>query len=82
MRKLPFDNGSNPMVAADKFIVRENLNKAYVEQISTFVRNNSIPQVTSDNAERKSGVPGSAAPVKGGVVSSQQEGMKTLLYFD
>lgn len=55
MRKLPFDNGSNAQIAADKFIIRENLNKAYVEQISTFVKNNSIPQVTSDNAEKKAG---------------------------
>ena len=31
------------------------MNKAYVEQISTFVKNNSIPQVTSDNAEKKAG---------------------------
>lgn len=31
MRKLPFDNGSNPLVAADKFILREGLHKAYCE---------------------------------------------------
>jgi len=23
MRKLPFDNGTNPLVAADKFVIRE-----------------------------------------------------------
>jgi phospholipase A-2-activating protein len=31
MRKLPFDNGQNPLVSADKFILREGLNKAYCE---------------------------------------------------
>ena len=31
MRKLPFDNGSNPLVSADKFILREGLSKAYSE---------------------------------------------------
>lgn len=31
MRKLPFDNGSNPLEAADKFIIRESLHKSYVE---------------------------------------------------
>jgi phospholipase A-2-activating protein len=30
-RKLPFDNGDNPLVAADKFLIREGLNKAYIE---------------------------------------------------
>lgn len=42
MRKLPYDNGSNPLEAADKFIVREGLNRAYVEQIVSFVKSNSI----------------------------------------
>jgi hypothetical protein len=31
MRKLPFDNGSNPMEAADKFLARENLGRSYSE---------------------------------------------------
>lgn len=53
MRKLPFDNGSNPLEAADKFILREGLHKAYVEQISNFIKNQSIPYVTSDNAAKK-----------------------------
>lgn len=50
MRKLPFDNGSNPLVAADKFILREGLHKAYCEQISKFIKDNSNSFVTSDNA--------------------------------
>lgn len=31
MRKLPFDNGGNPLESADKFIIRENLGRANVE---------------------------------------------------
>lgn len=38
LRKLPFDNGSNPLVAADKFVIREGLHKAYCEQISQFIK--------------------------------------------
>ena len=30
-RKLPFDNGQNPSEAADKFIIREGLNKGFNE---------------------------------------------------
>lgn len=41
LRKLPFDNGSNPLVAADKFVIREGLHKAYCEQISQFIKQNS-----------------------------------------
>ena len=50
MRKLPYDNGGNPLEAADKFIMREGLHRAYVEQISTFIRNNAIPYQTSNYA--------------------------------
>ena len=38
IRKLPYDNGSNPLEAADKFILREGLHKAYCEQISAFIK--------------------------------------------
>lgn len=31
IRKLPYDNGGNPLEAADKFIVREGLSRSYVE---------------------------------------------------
>jgi len=33
MRKLPFNNGDNTLVASDKFMMREGLPKGYVEQI-------------------------------------------------
>lgn len=33
MRKLPFNNGSNYLEAADKFIARENLSRVNIEQI-------------------------------------------------
>ena len=55
MRKLPFDNGTNPMIASDKFLARENLSKSYSEQITNFIKNNSIPYATSDNASKKTG---------------------------
>ena len=55
LRKLPFDNGSNPLVAADKFVIREGLHKAYCEQISAFIKQNSSSFVTSDLAEKKAG---------------------------
>ena len=61
MRKLPFDNGSNPLESADKFILREGLHKSYVEQISSFIKNQSIPYVTSDNASKKGLAAGSQA---------------------
>jgi phospholipase A-2-activating protein len=67
MRKLPYDNGGNAQEAADKFIVRESLHKGYVEQISTFVRNNSIPYKTSDLAAiRKGGASAVGAAAFGG----------------
>jgi hypothetical protein len=53
LRKLPYDEGTNALVAADKFVIREHLNKAYVEQINTFIRNNSNPMTTRDPSERK-----------------------------
>lgn len=53
MRKLPFDNGQNPLEAADKFIIREGLNRAYIEQIANHIRNHSLPMATSDFAEQR-----------------------------
>lgn len=37
MRKLPYNNGGNPMLAAEKFCVREGLSRANVEQIRNFI---------------------------------------------
>lgn len=84
MRKLPFDNGSNPLVAADKFILREGLHKAYCEQISKFIKDNSNSFVTSDNEEKRTGAKktGAAAASGSKVVEAKIEGMKTLLFFD
>lgn len=50
LRLLPYDNGSNPLVAADKFILREGLHKAYCEQITQFIKTNSSSFATSTNA--------------------------------
>lgn len=33
MRKLPFNNGSNMLEAADKFLARENISRNNIEQI-------------------------------------------------
>ena len=41
-KKIPFNNGDNPLVAAEKYIARENLPKPlYLQQIQTFLRNNT-----------------------------------------
>ncbi|TNV85584.1 hypothetical protein FGO68_gene1924 [Halteria grandinella] len=53
LRKLPFDNGSNILVAADKFVLREGLHKAFCEQISAFIKQNSSLVATSNNAQNK-----------------------------
>jgi PFU (PLAA family ubiquitin binding) len=37
-RKLPFNEGENVLEAAEKFLAREGLGRAYVEQICTFIR--------------------------------------------
>ena len=84
MRKLPFDNGSNPLVAADKFIIREGLHKSMCEQISKFLKDNSSPYATSDNAEKKQGL--AAKKQMGGGTGTievpKPQGMKTHLFFD
>lgn len=40
-KKLPFNEGGNVLEAADKFLAREGLGRAYVEQISNFIKNNT-----------------------------------------
>lgn len=40
-KKLPFNEGDNVLEAADKFLAREGLGRAYVEQISNFIKNNT-----------------------------------------
>jgi phospholipase A-2-activating protein len=83
MRRLPFDNGANPLEAADKFILREGLHKAYCEQISQFIKTNSVPYATSQNAQGKLGVQQKA---KEEIVQKAQASgvlpMKKYLFFD
>jgi PFU (PLAA family ubiquitin binding) len=40
-RKLPFNEGENVLEAAEKFLAREGLGRAYVEQICIFIKNNT-----------------------------------------
>lgn len=40
-KKIPYNNGDNPLESAEKFIAREGLSRGYLEQITTFIRQNS-----------------------------------------
>lgn len=40
-RKLPYNEGDNPLEVAEKFLVKEGLQKGYLEQICTFIRKNT-----------------------------------------
>ena len=40
-RRLPFNDGDNPLVAAEKFLVREGMNMGYKEQIIKFIQTNA-----------------------------------------
>jgi len=40
-RLLPFNDGDNELIVAEKFIGREGINHSFVEQISEFLRKNS-----------------------------------------
>mgnify|MGYP002622575587 CR=1 FL=1 len=40
-KRLPFNNGDNPLEVAEKFIAREGLHKGYIEQITNFIRQNT-----------------------------------------
>jgi hypothetical protein len=42
--KLPFNHGDNTLVAAERFIARENLHKLYVDDVTKFLRQNTKPQ--------------------------------------
>ena len=48
MRKLPYNNGGNPMLSAEKFCVREGLSRANVEQIRNFINQHSQPFATRE----------------------------------
>jgi len=47
-RKLPCNNGANYTDTSDKFCARENLGRAYTEQIVQFLRANTLPYATRD----------------------------------
>ena len=40
-KTIPFNDGGNPMEAAEKYCMREGLGKAYLEQIRKFLMTNS-----------------------------------------
>jgi len=39
--KLPFNDGGNPLEAADKYCAREGLSRYYVQQICSFIKQNT-----------------------------------------
>lgn len=51
--KLPFNQGDNCLVAAEKFICRENLHKLYVDDVTKFLRQNTQQQSSFKQAEKK-----------------------------
>jgi phospholipase A-2-activating protein len=62
MRKLPFNNGGNHLESAEKFCMREGINRSQVEQIVQFLRQHALSYKTRDfdkqelkNANVKSG---------------------------
>ena len=40
-KKLPYNSEENPLQVAEKFLAREGLQKGYIEQITTFIRQNT-----------------------------------------
>jgi phospholipase A-2-activating protein len=40
-RRLPFNDGENPLVCAEKFLVREGMNAEYKQQIVQFIMKNA-----------------------------------------
>lgn len=66
MRKLPCNNGANYLETADKFCVRENLSRTYVEEIINFLRANTLSYPTRDiPAASSSSVEQIAASISG-----------------
>lgn len=39
--KLPYNEGENPLIVAEKFLTREGMNMGYKEQITEFIRKNT-----------------------------------------
>lgn len=48
MRKLPYNNGTNALEAAEKFCARESLSRVNVEQIVNFLKQNASSFPTRD----------------------------------
>jgi len=48
MRKIPYNNGTNALEAAEKFCARENLSRVNVEQIVNFLKQNASSFPTRD----------------------------------
>ena len=48
MRKIPFNNGGNLLEASDKFCARERYNRSHIDEISKFLKTNSLPYKTRD----------------------------------
>jgi hypothetical protein len=51
--KLPFNKGDNCLLAAEKFVNRENLHRAYVDDVTKFLRANTQQQSSFKPAEKK-----------------------------
>ena len=64
LRKLPFNNGGNTDEAANRFCARENLSRAHLEQIKTFITTNSLNYGTRDTSKEESKGDSEAKPVK------------------
>jgi hypothetical protein len=50
---IPFNDGGNPMEAAEKYCKREGLTKGYLEQIRKFLIQNSSREPRSTQKESK-----------------------------
>lgn len=48
MRKLPFNNGGNYNDAAERFLIREHSEKAFLPEIVNWLRTHSLPTKTRD----------------------------------
>lgn len=75
MRKLPFNNGDNALVEAEKFCVREELGRNNIEQITGFIQQHSQNFRTRDVT---------ASPSTGTQVKANEPDntMRTTLYYD
>lgn len=52
MRRLPFNNGANAIEAAERFCAREQVGRANVDQIRSFITQHSQPFATRDTTSK------------------------------